>query len=324
MNLVNPQQLPQAKDAAKHFLGRVDELIDWSQLAEVMEVAGARTGTTLPLAAVKIALLKHWYGLSDAAVAVEVFDRLSFRAFVGYAGDGSNWDISIEDELRDGFWSDQPEMELLVEAVELQLRDQGYAIRSGQLAEPSIVPCTESGENAPKATSETALYQPGELGRMVEAVTAKAHAQGHVATAPPPAPQAAAISADFPRPTSRPESRPTAEPVASGEAGTQDGRIRAVLDWPWGDKSELTEHLNIGREFGFSPFARELTPYTHVSRKHAELLVYGDGVWIRDLGSRNGTYVNNDEVPKGQAYLIDSDSIIRFGPLLAVSLKLKS
>jgi hypothetical protein len=27
-------------------------------------------------------------------------------------------------------------------------------------------------------------------------------------------------------------------------------------------------------------------------------------------------------VPKGQAYLIDADSIIRFGPLLAVSLKI--
>jgi len=324
MNLVNPQQLPHARGAAKHFLERVDELIDWSQFAEVMEVAGARIGTALPLAAVKIALLKHWYGLGDAVAAVEVFDRLSFRAFVGYAGDGSSGDVAIEDELREGFWGEQPEMELLVEAVELQLRDQGYAIRSGQLAEPSIVPCTESGDNAPKATSETTLYQPGELGRMVEAVTAKAHAQGHVATATPSAPQAAAISADFPRLVTRPEPRPATEPVASGEAGSQGGRVRAVLDWPWGEKSELAEHLNIGREFGFSPYARELTPYTHVSRKHAELLVYGDGVWIRDLGSRNGTYVNNDEVPKGQAYLIDSDSIIRFGPLLAVSLKLKS
>ena len=82
----------------------------------------------------------------------------------------------------------------------------------------------------------------------------------------------------------------------------------------------------LGREgigcLAFSPLAQELTPYTHVSRKHAELLVYGDGVWIRDLGSRNGTFVNNDEVPKGQAYLIDGESIIRFGPFLAVSLKI--
>jgi len=99
-------------------------------------------------------------------------------------------------------------------------------------------------------------------------------------------------------------------------------RVRAVLEWPWGQRSELTEHLNIGRDYTFSPLAQELTPYTHVSRKHAELLVYGDGVWIRDLGSRNGTFVNNDEVPKGQAYLIDGESIIRFGPFLAVSLKI--
>jgi hypothetical protein len=32
------------------------------------------------------------------------------------------------------------------------------------------------------------------------------------------------------------------------------------------------------------------------------------------LKSRNGTFVNNDELPKGQAYLVDSDATIRFGP----------
>jgi len=322
MNLENPQQLVPMAEAGKHFLGRVNELIDWSAFAEVMENASARTGVALPLAAVKIALLKHWYGLTDAAAAVEVFDRLSFRAFVGYAADGGSTDRDIQNELRAGYWAQQPEMELLVEAVEIQLRDRGYAIRSGQLAEPSIVPCTESSENPPGSSAQTVLHEPGELGRMLEAATAKAHAQGRVPTGPQSMSQAAPISADFPRPETL---RPAAAHPAAGDAGAgADGGIRAVLDWPWGEKSELKEHLNIGREFGFSPFARELTPYTHVSRKHAELLVYGDGVWIRDLGSRNGTYVNNDEVPKGQAYLIDSDCIIRFGPLLAVSLKLLS
>ena len=99
-------------------------------------------------------------------------------------------------------------------------------------------------------------------------------------------------------------------------------RVRAQIQWPWGQQSDLVDILQVGRDYGFSPFARELTPYTHVSRRHAELLVHGDGVWIRDLGSRNGTFVNNEEVPRGQAFLIDSDAIVRFGPLLAVSLKI--
>lgn len=147
---------------------------------------------------------------------------------------------------------------------------------------------------------------------MVEAVTQKAHADGIV----PPAHAAGESSGttlDGP-PESFSEPGP---PVSSHD-------VRAILEWPWGQRTRLTEHLNIGRDYQFSPLAKDLTPYTHVSRKHAELLVYGDGVWVRDLGSRNGTYVNDEEVPKGQAYLIDSDSIIRFGPLLAVALKLGS
>lgn len=320
MDLVHPQPLAKRISATQHFLARVDELLDWSALTEVMESAGARVQLPLPLAAVKIALLKHWYGLADTVAAFEILDRLSFRVFVGYAGDGGDVDHVIESELNDGFWSRQPEVELLVEAVEVQLRDRGFTVRAGQLAEPSIVPCTESGENTSKPAGDTQLYRPGELGRMVEAVTAKAHAQGRIPTGPQSPQQAAVISAEFPPPDERqPDADLESEPNVE-----QAGRIRAVLDWPWGSKSELTEHLSIGREFGFSPVARELMPYTHVSRKHAELLVYGDGVWIRDLGSRNGTYVNNDEVPKGQAYLIDSDAIIRFGPLLAVSLKILS
>jgi hypothetical protein len=161
------------------------------------------------------------------------------------------------------------------------------------LREPSIAPCTESGEEPPHAGSTT-LYRPGELGRMVEAVTEKAHAEGR-----------------SPHTTGPQERQSAREPatMALGGAPTQEPEtVRAVLEWPWGQKSELSAHLNIGRDYGFSPLARELTPYTHVSRKHAELLVYGDGVWVRDLGS-------------GQAYLIDGDATIRFGPLLTVTLK---
>ncbi len=305
MNQPSPQSDVPALATAEHFLACVDVMVDWAALDPLIEAASAGASTPASLATVKIALLKQWYGIAESEAAFAVLDRLSFRAFVGYNDEGTPGDAAIAAELKQGTWSRHPAMEELVSAVEEQLRELGYAVRGGMLREPSIAPCTESGQEAPHAGS-TSLFRPGELGRMVEAVTEKAHLEGRAPTGPQ--------ERQLPR-----------EPatLALGGAPTQEPEtVRAVLEWPWGQKSEVSAHLNIGRDYAFSPLARELTPYTHVSRRHAELLVYGDGVWVRDLGSRNGTYVNNEEVPKGQAYLIDGSSIIRFGPLLAVSLKI--
>jgi hypothetical protein len=306
MNQPSPQSNVPPLATAEHFLACVDVMVDWSVLEPMIAAASAGAAAPLTLAIVKIALLKQWYGIAESEAAFAVLDRLSFRTFVGYNDDGTPGDAAIAAELNQGNWSRHPAMEELMSTVEEQLRELGYAVRGGHLREPSIAPCTESGEEAPQAGS-TSLFRPGELGRMVEAVTAKAHSEGRAPTGP------------------QERLAPVREPatMALGGAPTtqEEETVRAVLEWPWGQKSELSAHLNIGRDYSFSPLARELTPYTHVSRKHAELMVYGDGVWVRDLGSRNGTYVNNEEVPKGQAYLIDADSIVRFGPLLAVSLK---
>jgi hypothetical protein len=280
-------------------------MVDWSALQPLLEASSAGAQTPLSLPSLKIALLKQWYGIAESEAAFAVLDRLSFRSFIGYTDTGTEEDAAILADLRDGVWSRHPALEQLVRAVENQLLDLGYAVRNGHLHEPSIAPCTEAGEDMP-APSSTALYRPGELGQMMEALTAKAQEEGR-------------------DPVALPESRPIYDesaPLLGSMPVSQAEPVRAVLEWPWGQKTELSANLNIVREYSFSPLARELTPYTHVSRKHAELLVYGDGVWVRDLGSRNGTFVNNEEVPKGQAYLIDSDSILRFGPLLAVALKI--
>ncbi|MCC7079790.1 MAG: FHA domain-containing protein [Burkholderiales bacterium] len=306
MNQPGPDSSVPPLATAEHFLACVDVMVDWAALDAMIEAASAGARTPLTLPAIKIALLKQWYGIAEAEAAFAVLDRISFRAFVGYKDDGTPADAAIVQELSQAAWSRHPATEELMDAVHEQLRELGYAVRAGQLREPSIAPCTESSEEAPNADT-TSLFRPGELGRMVEAVTEKAHSQGN--------PLSAAHEPDPPRESA---------PALGGAPTTLEAEpVRAVLEWPWGQKSEISAHLNIGRDYAFSPLARELTPYTHVSRKHAELLVYGDGVWVRDLGSRNGTYVNNDEVPKGQAYLIDGDAIIRFGPLLAVSLKIK-
>ena len=79
-----------------------------------------------------------------------------------------------------------------------------------------------------------------------------------------------------------------------------------------------------------------------VSRVHAELALRDDGVWVRDLGSRNGTFiegirVTEARVPPGGTFLVGSTKISvdvesekravwptdRFGPLIGKSPKMR-
>ena len=53
------------------------------------------------------------------------------------------------------------------------------------------------------------------------------------------------------------------------------------------------------------------------------VLCQGEGVWVRDLHSRNGTFVDDERLPPGQGFLVDTDARIRFGPYCAVMFKLK-
>lgn len=297
--------------SVENLLARASELIDWRALEPEIKALAARAGRPLPLSAVKIALLKQWYELAESSAEFTILDRLSFRAFLGFRGDGGAADVEVMNELRESSWSGLRELRPILDLIDAQLRSRGYAVQPGYIIEAAIAPNTDSDLREPGAAA-TALPSPGELGRMVEAVTAKAHAQGRMPTGPQSVPDAASEAAGL----------ASVQRGAAEEDERVVTRIRAQIEWPWGQRSDLTDVLPVGRDYAFSPFARELTPYTHVSRRHAELLVHGDAVWIRDLGSRNGTFVNNEEVPRGQAFLIDSDSIVRFGPLLAVSLKL--
>ena len=304
MDLADADQPKVEVTPGEGFLTRVGALIDWAALD-----VDSREG--VPKFALKIALLKDWYGVSDSGAQSALLDRLSFRAFLNFFGDGSASDVAILNELNYGTWARVPAMRAALIDVEEQLRKQGYAVRAGELREPSLLPCTENGIPV-KPSGQTSLFDPGELGRMLEAVTAKAHADG----IDPVAPVEARTS---PSQTDEMIAKALALPI---DVPLESPAPRAVLEWPWGARTELTERLDIGRDYAFSPLAKELTPYTHVSRKHAEMMVHGDAVWVRDLGSRNGTYVNDEEVPKGQALLIDGDAIIRFGPALAVALKI--
>ena len=50
-----------------------------------------------------------------------------------------------------------------------------------------------------------------------------------------------------------------------------------------------------------------------VSRRHAEITYSGGGYFVSDLGSKNGTFVNQDNIGNSQHSLVDGDEIT-FGP----------
>jgi pSer/pThr/pTyr-binding forkhead associated (FHA) protein len=50
-----------------------------------------------------------------------------------------------------------------------------------------------------------------------------------------------------------------------------------------------------------------------VSRFHADIRVDGDSLYIEDIGSANGTYVNHNVLPKGNRHLLRAGDRISLG-----------
>jgi len=86
------------------------------------------------------------------------------------------------------------------------------------------------------------------------------------------------------------------------------------------DKSQIEFPLQdtfvIGRQQGNSrSIDLDLDPYggssVGISRTHAEIVVAQGTIYIRDMGSKNGVYLNNEELYSGKNYkLHDGDTIL--------------
>ncbi len=79
-------------------------------------------------------------------------------------------------------------------------------------------------------------------------------------------------------------------------------------DWLIGQRFSVNNHAVLGRDSSC-----DITiPGTHLSRRHAELAVKGSKLLIRDLGSSNGTYVNNERVTETE---LKTGDTVRFDVL---------
>lgn len=87
-------------------------------------------------------------------------------------------------------------------------------------------------------------------------------------------------------------------------------------------KIELKEQAFIGRsdELSDAPCDVDLTEYggleMGVSRVHASLQLTDKGVCLCDLGSTNGTLLNNNSLAPKQAFLLHNGDEVHFGDLL--------
>jgi len=306
-----------SKTTAENFLGQVNRLIDWGRLDPLIQAIADRLRAEVPAAAVKMLLLARWYGLSEAALREVCQDRLSFRKFLDLPEEDGGSETRLAEIYRRQITQAPLVAQNVIHAIEAQLLAGGFSIRPGLSAEATVVPVSDwrpdEARSAASGTTpaefqrllETALFQPGDMAELLK--------QGESAFARGGAKVA----------ISTPQPRRSAPAELLSLPAIESPPLRAVVEWPWGFSMALVDRLKIGRDHRFCIFASELQPYLHVSRKHAELTPCPEGVWVRDLRSRNGTFVNDEEIPKGQAYLVDSDATIRFGPHCVLLLKIK-
>lgn len=88
----------------------------------------------------------------------------------------------------------------------------------------------------------------------------------------------------------------------------ENWQLVANTGWLAGQSFTISKHAVLGRDADC-----DITiPGTHLSRRHAEIAVSGDKLLVRDLGSANGTYVNEQLVTEAEMHPGDT---IRFDVL---------
>lgn len=122
-------------------LERIDEEVDWEKFARLVEgIYAAEEGRPSypPLMMVKVLLLEQWYNLSDPQMEEALWDRISFRRFVGLGLGDDTPDYSTISRFRTEL-ARRGLSEKLFEELVAQLDRHGLMVKEGTLMDATLV-----------------------------------------------------------------------------------------------------------------------------------------------------------------------------------------
>ena len=143
-------------------LERIDALVDWKKLAKLVNgIYAAPLGRPSypPVVMVKLMVLQQWYDASDEAMEEALWDRISFKRFVG---------LGIEDNVPDHstisrFRKEVTERGLgrrLFKELACQLDRRGLFVKQGTLLDATIVEAQARRPSSPEHPGAKSTVDP--------------------------------------------------------------------------------------------------------------------------------------------------------------------
>jgi hypothetical protein len=108
-------------------------------------------------------------------------------------------------------------------------------------------------------------------------------------------------------------------PPPGAATGAATGEF--VLEFPWGAVPIGPGETLVGRSPDAGALAGPLRPYDNVSRRHALVYREGGALYVRDLGSTNGTYVNERQVAEHSPVRVREGDVVRFAANLTARVR---
>ena len=133
-------------------LERIDEVVDWKKLARLVNgIYAAPLGRPSypPVVMVKIMVLQQWYDASDEAMEEALWDRVSFKRFVGLALEDDVPDHSTISRFRKEV-SERGLAGRLFKELTRQLDKRGLLVKQGTLLDATIVEAQAHRPSSPE------------------------------------------------------------------------------------------------------------------------------------------------------------------------------
>lgn len=138
-------------------------------------------------------------------------------------------------------------------------------------------------------------------------------------TSPPPVPASSEPVAEEPESPPIPLPTPQAAPAARSSKTQLQTQTAKLLHVQTNTEMEFPQNvsvIHIGKPNDMVPPDLDVSGFPNseiVSRIHADIRVEGDGYYLEDVGSSNGTYVNNFPLPKGNRHRLRLGDRIALG-----------